>query len=48
MTYTPTWVEIPTHKIAKATPTNHKDSYDRTVKNTTLLGPGTCDATPTS
>lgn len=48
MTYTPTWVEIPTHKIVKATPTNHKDSYDRTVKNMTLLGPGTCDATPTS
>lgn len=48
MTYTPTWVEIPTHTIVKATPTNHKDSYDRTVKNINLLGPGTCDATPTS
>jgi hypothetical protein len=48
MTYTPTWVVIPGHKIALATPTNFKDSYTRTVKNVGLLGPGACDATPTA
>ena len=48
MTYTPTWVVIPGHKIAIATPTNFKDSYTRTVKNVGLLGAGACDATPTA
>jgi len=48
MQYTPTWVVIPGHKIAIASPTNFKDSYNRTVKNVGLLGPGLCDATPTT
>jgi poly-gamma-glutamate capsule biosynthesis protein CapA/YwtB (metallophosphatase superfamily) len=46
MTYSPTWVIIPGHKIVRATPDKYKDSYNRTVKNMNLLGPGTCDATP--
>ncbi len=41
---TPTWVVIPGHQIAIATPTNFKDSYARTAKNVNLLGPGACDA----
>jgi len=45
-TYTPTWVVIPGHKITRATPDKFKDSYDRTVKNMNLIGPGVCDAVP--
>jgi poly-gamma-glutamate synthesis protein (capsule biosynthesis protein) len=46
MTYQPTWVQLPGHQIQLATPTQFKDSYDRTVKNMNLLGPGACDAVP--
>ncbi len=46
MTYAPTWVVIQGHKIVQATPDKYKDSYNRTVKNMNLLGPGVCDAVP--
>lgn len=46
MAYAPTWVVIPGHKIAKATPDAFPDSYNRTVRWMTALGPGTCDAVP--
>lgn len=46
MEYAPTWVVIQGHKITRATPAAFKDSYNRTVKNMNLLGPGICDATP--
>jgi hypothetical protein len=46
MVYEPTWVVIPGHKIVAATPDKYKDSYNRTVTNMNLLGPGTCDAKP--
>ncbi|MEZ5142372.1 MAG: CapA family protein [Acidimicrobiales bacterium] len=46
MTYQPTWVQIPGHLIQLSTLAERKDSYDRTVKNMNLLGPGACDATP--
>jgi poly-gamma-glutamate synthesis protein (capsule biosynthesis protein) len=46
MQYAPTYVTIPGHKIVRAAPSNFKDSYNRTVKNMSLLGPGFCDATP--
>ncbi len=46
MTYAPTWVVIPGHRITKATPDTFPDSYQRTVKWMTALGPGTCDAVP--
>ncbi len=46
MSFVPTWVVIPGHKIVKATPDRHPDSYNRTVTNMTLLGPGACDARP--
>lgn len=48
MTYTPTWVQLPGHQIQVATPDGqYKDSYNRTVKAMTALGPAACDATPT-
>lgn len=47
MTYTPTWVVIPGNLVVKATPDAHPDSYNRTVANVNLLGPGACDARPT-
>jgi poly-gamma-glutamate synthesis protein (capsule biosynthesis protein) len=46
MQYVPTYVIIQGHKIVPATPDKYKQSYDRTVKNMNLLGPGSCDATP--
>ncbi len=46
MTFAPTWVVIQGHKIVPATPDKYKDSYNRTVKNMNLLGPGACDAVP--
>jgi poly-gamma-glutamate synthesis protein (capsule biosynthesis protein) len=48
MEYQPTWVVYPGHIVTPATPTNFKKSYDRTVANINLLGPGACDATPLS
>ena len=48
MTYTPTWVQLPGHQIQVATPDGqYKDSYNRTVKAMSMLGPTACDATPT-
>jgi poly-gamma-glutamate synthesis protein (capsule biosynthesis protein) len=46
MQYVPTYVIIKGHPIVPATPDKYKQSYDRTVKNMNLLGPGACDATP--
>lgn len=46
MTYVPTWVVIPGHKVVEATPASHPDSYNRTVSSMNLLGPGACDAQP--
>jgi len=46
MTYVPTWVVIPGHKVVKATPERHPDSYQRTVSSMNLLGAGACDAQP--
>jgi hypothetical protein len=46
MTYYPTWVVIPNRHIVLATPQTQKASYDRTVANMNLLGPGACDAVP--
>jgi len=46
MTYTPTWVELAGHRIVRATPENHGDSYNRTVEAMKLLGPDACDAQP--
>lgn len=46
MTYAPTYVITVGHKIVRATPETHPESYKRTVKAMNLLGPGTCDATP--
>lgn len=48
MQFTPTWVVIPGHHIERATPDVHADSYTRTVASMLALGPGACDATPTS
>ena len=45
MTYAPTFVEIPGHRIALATPERHPDSHARTVAAVTALGPEACDAT---
>ena len=46
MVYAPTWVTIPGHVINFATPAEFADSYQRTVKAVTSLGPGACDAVP--
>ena len=46
MVYAPTWVTIPGHVVNFATPTEFPDSYNRTVKAVTSLGPGACDAVP--
>ncbi len=46
MTYVPTWVEIPGHRIVRATPDHYGESYNRTVEAMNLLGPGACDARP--
>lgn len=46
MTYVPTWVVVPGHRIVKATPDAQPDSYRRTVASMNLLGPGACDAQP--
>jgi poly-gamma-glutamate synthesis protein (capsule biosynthesis protein) len=46
MVYTPTWVVIPGHVVTPATPDKLKDSYNRTVKAVTSLGPTACDAVP--
>jgi poly-gamma-glutamate capsule biosynthesis protein CapA/YwtB (metallophosphatase superfamily) len=46
MQYMPTWVVTQGHKVVPATPDKYKDSYNRTVKAVTSLGPGACDATP--
>lgn len=46
MTYVPTWVVIPGHKVVQATPDRHPDSYNRTVTNMNRLGARACDAQP--
>ena len=46
MTYHPTFVEIPGHRIALATPDRHPASHARTVEAMGALGPGACDAVP--
>ncbi|MBW3546727.1 MAG: CapA family protein [Actinobacteria bacterium] len=46
MTYVPTWVVIPGHKVVQATPDRHADSYNRTVTNMNRLGADACDAQP--
>lgn len=48
MSYTPTFVTIPGHRIERATPDRHAESYARTVEAMTALGPGACDASPTT
>jgi poly-gamma-glutamate capsule biosynthesis protein CapA/YwtB (metallophosphatase superfamily) len=48
MTFTPTWVVIPGHRIERATPHAHPQSYERTVASMLADGPEACDATPTS
>ena len=44
MTFAPTFVEIPGHRIALATPERHPQSHARTVEAVGALGPGACDA----
>ncbi len=46
MTFVPTWVVTPGHKVVKATPGRFADSYNRTVASMKLLGAGACDAEP--
>jgi poly-gamma-glutamate capsule biosynthesis protein CapA/YwtB (metallophosphatase superfamily) len=46
MQFAPTWVEIPGHRIRRATPDTFPDSYNRTVAAMGALGPGACDASP--
>jgi poly-gamma-glutamate synthesis protein (capsule biosynthesis protein) len=48
MTFTPTWVVIPGHRIERATPETHPQSYERTVASILADGPVACDATPAS
>lgn len=48
MTFTPTVVTQPGHRIELATPRRHARSYERTVAAMTALGPEACDAEPTS
>ena len=46
MQFTPTWVVLPGHRIERATPEVHADSYARTVGHMIAFGPDACDATP--
>lgn len=46
MQFTPTWVVISGHRVERATPEVHADSYERTKANMLALGPDACDATP--
>lgn len=46
MTYAPTVVEIPGHRVVPATPERHPQSHQRTVEAMGALGEGACDAVP--